>query len=1659
MGEKLSRVAFLIALVLLVGAFSVPAHAACASSPCTVTSSSGSSVSVDNSSESCSSSCTTTAGTPVPIAVSAAGNPLVSTVSITLNGYSAVFNTSPSVPITGSRDMGLLLISPSGRNLELMRCIGHGGASGQSNITLTISDSSSNVLPSCNGTDSNVGNWSPAANSSVNYKPAAYADTFSTGAPDYGAVISGFNNSDLNVPANQGTSTLTNVFTGDTVSGTWTLYLVATAREQTQVSFSSWSITFTYTAASVPSATSLSVSTPASTDPTHVQAGAAYTSGNDSTIVLTADVSGSSGTPTGTVTFQDISNGTTTNLSCNGGSDSVTLSGGSATCSTTISKEGYRSLEASYSGNSTYVASSGNSAVFMQNHAVNTGTQYCNPNTTGTGPGTPEIAGNGDSNHSSWAPAGSTENTNPYPSVIFVGDGINTNIANSVNTVSVVLNDFLVNSSTSTAAHLLLLAPGGQAYDFIDGVGTSVFNGGTYHIQDGGSSMPESSAGTLASGTYEPTAYTVSPFTPAPPAPAPTITGNISAAQPSGSATFLSTFAGATAHGPWSLFLYDDSGSLTTTNLGSWCIDISPATGVPTSVSVQATVNGATTQRAALSASVTFTATVSASSTVNTGTVTFTDTYTASGLVTTLGTPNVSNGTASITTSSLIEGDHLISAIFQDGSTFNDNTGTLQFRVDATTPAPAVSGNSYTYCNLNAITIPADQAPPNDKGPAAPNPSNIFVTNMPGTISSVTLTLEQFHMPSGGGNFLDSLLVGPNGSSAPTRAQTLDFFSDLTSNNSFGPNNYTFTDSGTPASVTCPAPFPAVPATTLAPASCTASTSYTASPFYTLPSTFQHAATAGSSTLNGVYGNTNGNGTWSLYFNQTADDTTGGVNNGWCMDFTENAVSVGINENHVGTNGAGSNFVQGEAGAQLTTVITNNGPGSTGDPLGTNPLTVTDTLNAAFTYQSFSGTGWSCSASGQTVTCTNDTPVAQGNTYPTLTLNINVSTAAPSTVTNSVNVHGAGITPNQASDTITITTAPVLTISKSHTGTFTQGQTAQWTITVSDEAANGTTSGTANLSDTLPSGYTLNTYSSAGNVWTCGSTITNPVTVSCISTEQVAGGNAYNTLQLIVNVPANSPISVSNTASAWGGGDLVHTSSGTAVMSNTDTVTVVQVPATISINGNQTQSATINTAFGSLAVTVKDGGGVAIPNYSPVVFTATTGANGQSGVFSFLGTATTSVATNGAGVANPGTFTANNKVGSYSVGVTAGSATTSFSLTNTVGAPASITPTSGSGQSANVNTLFANPLVATVLDAGSNPVPNVTVTFTAPAQTGASVTFAGGINTAVTNANGVATSTAITANGIAGGPYNVVASINSLTANFSLRNVGSAATITNVTSSVANGSYTVGAVIPILITFSHAVNVTGTPLVALNSGGTAAYASGSGTATLTFTYTVAAGQNSPALDVTSTSALTLNGGTITDSSNTPANLTLPAPGAAGSLSVNKSIVINTTAPTVVSYSVNFGSQRFNLATSTRNRLPWEITGVTVVFSQSIATATIASLAGVTATSVSGVGTNTLTWTINPLALGNFVTTLAGSGANAIKDAAGNPLSGGAGFSQNIKVLFGDFNDDGVVNAADLTGVNNAIAAPYNIFADINGDGVVNTVDVGIVRTRIGTSLP
>ena len=147
---------------------------------------------------------------------------------------------------------------------------------------------------------------------------------------------------------------------------------------------------------------------------------------------------------------------------------------------------------------------------------------------------------------------------------------------------------------------------------------------------------------------------------------------------------------------------------------------------------------------------------------------------------------------------------------------------------------------------------------------------------------------------------------------------------------------------------------------------------------------------------------------------------------------------------------------------------------------------------------------------------------------------------------------------------------------------------------------------------------------------------------------------------------------------------------------------------------------------------------------------------------------------------------------------------------------------------------------------------------------------------------------------------------NSLGANKDIVVDTTAPTVTSVSAFNGSGSFDAGQTIHVQVNFSEPVNVTGTPQLALNTSPaeSAHYVSGGGTTTLVFDYTVQAGDTADPLDYAATSSLTLSGGTIRDAATNDATLTLAAPGATGSLSANKTLVIDTVAPTVTSRTAN-----------------------------------------------------------------------------------------------------------------------------------------------------------
>jgi len=211
-------------------------------------------------------------------------------------------------------------------------------------------------------------------------------------------------------------------------------------------------------------------------------------------------------------------------------------------------------------------------------------------------------------------------------------------------------------------------------------------------------------------------------------------------------------------------------------------------------------------------------------------------------------------------------------------------------------------------------------------------------------------------------------------------------------------------------------------------------------------------------------------------------------------------------------------------------------------------------------------------------------------------------------------------------------------------------------------------------------------------------------------------------------------------------------------------------PASIAATSGSLQDALVSTAFGApLVATVVDANQNPVSGAS-VTFTAP--ATGAGGAFASNSSNTETDTTNASGQVTSSAFTADATAGVYTVTATVTGVTTAanFQLTNVTGALISIAATSGTPQSAPVLASFSAPLVATVVDGNQSPVSGALVTFEVPA-TGPGGTFAGGVNTAKTNASGVATSAAFTANGSVG-TYTVTATVASGAepANFILTN-------------------------------------------------------------------------------------------------------------------------------------------------------------------------------------------------------------------------------------------------------------------------------------------------
>lgn len=294
-----------------------------------------------------------------------------------------------------------------------------------------------------------------------------------------------------------------------------------------------------------------------------------------------------------------------------------------------------------------------------------------------------------------------------------------------------------------------------------------------------------------------------------------------------------------------------------------------------------------------------------------------------------------------------------------------------------------------------------------------------------------------------------------------------------------------------------------------------------------------------------------------------------------------------------------------------------------------------------------------------------------------------------------------------------------------------------------------------------------------------------PFPLPLVVTVRDSGGNAVSNVDVTFTVPTTgasatlSPVGPYKTDTS--GRVTVNATANTVLGGFNATATVsgagsaffpltnlAAPPGSLSILRGSDQSARVNSPFDvPLEVLVRDGAGAPV-NDTTVVFLST-GASASANL------SAQTVRTNNSGTASV-TATANTTAGGYQISVVAATGGTGvFNLTNTPGSAANIEAVAGGLQSAQVDSLFAQPLKVRVVDEFGNPLSGISVSFDVPTG-GASAILSSA--TATTDAQGY-TSVTATAN-FAPGSYFVNARVTGVSspASFNLRNLGeSTATI------------------------------------------------------------------------------------------------------------------------------------------------------------------------------------------------------------------------------------------------------------------------------------------
>lgn len=218
---------------------------------------------------------------------------------------------------------------------------------------------------------------------------------------------------------------------------------------------------------------------------------------------------------------------------------------------------------------------------------------------------------------------------------------------------------------------------------------------------------------------------------------------------------------------------------------------------------------------------------------------------------------------------------------------------------------------------------------------------------------------------------------------------------------------------------------------------------------------------------------------------------------------------------------------------------------------GDNPanITVTDTVPSSLTVGSPTGTGWSCSATGQVVTCTRSAGIGSGSqTLPTITIPVTATgTGSVSNTATVASTTGDPATGNNTSNSVTTNVlAPNADMrankyayrtdgSSLSPALVQQGVAYRYRISMTNLGPSNATGGTLTITDTIPSGLTVDSYT-ALNGWSCTSApITGPATIICTQTTNLAVNATSTYVEMSVTPTATGSLVNGVCVAATGG--------------------------------------------------------------------------------------------------------------------------------------------------------------------------------------------------------------------------------------------------------------------------------------------------------------------------------------------------------------------------------------------------------------------------------------------------------------------------------------------------------------------------------------------